>query len=280
MSQTKKGNVLLGRSNGEDGTFVFDSEGYCLGFIPKNYTDLKRDTVILSPDGIIALVILRDGTLQNPDGTPSQYTDPIQYLLDHVISRCDWVGQPVDSSGKSFADGTQQFVFQVAKLNIGQRLLPNDQGLFMLLGATLADIQSFETLIAGFLASLDLSNGRNTPQTNYDDLVANHYSKTLGTLVRLFRQHHINDIETADALDYAKNRRNFFAHSILRKYGWWEMSDVEYRLCVFEIFEIRSAINVAQDKLIGYLNNSNLMKVVSLEFDPITEEFAIRNHPN
>lgn len=61
-----------------DGKLVYDKDGYFLGFI-------KRDnSLVAGPYDIVALVILKDGSLQNPNGTKSDITDPIEYLRKNV----------------------------------------------------------------------------------------------------------------------------------------------------------------------------------------------------
>jgi hypothetical protein len=243
-----------------------------LGFVPDSYKDNTSDTIVWGPRGTIVLVVLRDGTLQNPDGSPSEYQDPFEYLLDHAAEIDQWYSPEQDETNIELtALGTERRVVQVAGIEIPFALLPNDYGLFLLIGRTMADIQSFETLLAGLLVSLEHRSGELDSEIDFDKLLEKNYTKTLGRLVKHFREH-IGDPETADALAYARDRRNFLVHSLLRKYGWFEMSAADYRVCVQEISEIRSAIAFAEDRLIRYLNESQTLPVLRFEFDPVTGE--------
>lgn len=220
--------------------------------------------------------------LQNPDGTPTNYTDPLLYLIEQIQpvtnQKLHSISQAIGEQTLPF--GLRPFPFNVGGIEFYLTIQPNDHGLFALLGVVLADIQAFETLLCDLLATLDTKAGRRKPNANYDQLLSNNYSKTLGVVVRAFR-HYLNDTETADALSYAKDRRNFLVHNILRKYGWWLMSDAEYRVCVYEIFEIRSAIKMAEDKLVKYLNDSNTLPIIRLDLDSLSKDInedSIENH--
>ena len=72
---------------GQPGEFVCNSDGRMRGFVPDNYKDRLLDFIVLGPKGTIVLVILRDGTMQNPDGSPSVYTDPVEYLLNSQLDK-------------------------------------------------------------------------------------------------------------------------------------------------------------------------------------------------
>ena len=76
------GNIHFGEMSGSPGAFIFDDEGYYRGFL--NTNDTKFGGIIPGPNGMVVGVILRDGSLQNPDGTKSKYTNPVEYLLKTV----------------------------------------------------------------------------------------------------------------------------------------------------------------------------------------------------
>jgi len=82
MDTQKEPIVLEEKLQDVPGRFVFDPDGFYRGFISTN--DTRMGGLMLGPDGKVAGVLLPDGTLQNPDGTKSQYTDPVQYLLEKV----------------------------------------------------------------------------------------------------------------------------------------------------------------------------------------------------
>jgi len=148
-----RGQTFEGRLRGQTGRYVFDEDGRMLGFVPDSYyKDNTSDTIVWGPRGTIVLVVLRDGTLQNPDDSPSEYQDPFEYLLDHAAEIDQWYSPEQDETNIELtALGTERRVVQVAGIEIPFALLPNDYGLFLLIGRTMADIQSFETLLAGLL---------------------------------------------------------------------------------------------------------------------------------
>lgn len=74
-------NVVLGSLQGIPGAFVFDNEGYFRGFLNDNTTELGG--LIQGPLGT-AGILLKDGTIQELNGKPSSYKDPVKYLLDTV----------------------------------------------------------------------------------------------------------------------------------------------------------------------------------------------------
>lgn len=78
----REATILEGELQDVPGRFVFDADGYYRGFISTN--NQRFGGIIPGPDGTVAGVLLPDGTLQNPDGTKSKYTDPIKYLLTIV----------------------------------------------------------------------------------------------------------------------------------------------------------------------------------------------------
>ena len=75
-------NIFQGNLNGEPGYLVFTDEGYYQGFL--NTNDTRFGGIMPRYDGRVAGVLLRDGTIQNPDGTRSNYTNPVKYLLETV----------------------------------------------------------------------------------------------------------------------------------------------------------------------------------------------------
>ena len=269
MDTKTKARILKGQLQGQPGEFVCDSDGRMLGFVPNNYKDHSSDLIVLGPKGTIVLVILCDGTMQNPDGSPSVYTDPVEYLL----IKAPKIIQPPDNDGEVSDDRDVKSVFgrvsrkiKISDVQIEFDLAPNDYGLFLVIGQAMSEIQSFELFLAGLLASLDNKKGQTT---SYEELLVKHYTSTLGGLVKHFRDH-INNPETASALAYARDRRNFLVHGLLRKYSWPGMSNADYRICVLEIMEIVSAVSYAQDKLIRYLNESQTMPIVQFEFSAET----------
>lgn len=82
ISSEYQDNVFSGTLSGSKGAFVFDDEGFYRGFL--NTNDTKFGGIIPGPDGKIVGVLLRDGTIQNPDGKRSSYTNPVEYLLKTV----------------------------------------------------------------------------------------------------------------------------------------------------------------------------------------------------
>ncbi len=81
--------VIEGNLDDIYGTYVFDREGMFRGIITK--CDSPQGGIMYGPKEQIGIskfscvgVVLKDGTIQNPDGSKSEYTDPVKYLLDTV----------------------------------------------------------------------------------------------------------------------------------------------------------------------------------------------------
>lgn len=75
-------NITTGTLNNIHGVYVFDNEGYYRGFL--NTTSTRLGGIIPGPNSEVVGVILHDGTIQNPNGTRSSYTSPIEFLLATV----------------------------------------------------------------------------------------------------------------------------------------------------------------------------------------------------
>ena len=79
LKDANKKNFVLGKLSEQAGAFVFDDEGFYRGFL--NTNDIRFGGVIPGYDGTVVGVILSDGKIQNPDGTPSNHTNPVEFLL-------------------------------------------------------------------------------------------------------------------------------------------------------------------------------------------------------
>ena len=117
--------------------------------------------------------------------------------------------------------------------NIGGQLITanfgnNDRVLFLLMGAALAEIQSFEFLLAQMLSLLVAPREASGLSSNdLERLLADNFEKCMGPLIKAVRKH-TDDGEDAQALEIALNNRNSFTHRFLREHKWPMDTDEDY----------------------------------------------------
>ena len=150
---------------------------------------------------------------------------------------------------------------------------PNDHALFVCLGAALAQAQVFESTIAHFLSALDRKNQSTEHSCNFDELMEQNTSKTLGWLSQRLRDS-VGDEALADALDEARVKRNFLVHNILKKYGWWAMNDESYIECINEVNSIRDTLSNAEREVIKRLQDTGALEVLAVSINPSTGEIT------
>ena len=132
--------------------------------------------------------------------------------------------------------------------------------LFWALGATLAEIQSFETGIIFFLGGIKSKSCNNLEATSEKD-----ESKTLGILINeLIKYIEVDEIK--NMLCQIRDDRNYIVHKILRKYGWPIMSESKYEYAINEILEIREIMHVAEPIIMDYINSNNILSLIDCDY--------------
>lgn len=145
----------------------------------------------------------------------------------------------------------------------------NDLALFASLGGAIAQVQSFELGIEGFLGWLSPKAAEESglPIKDPDSF----YTKTLGGLIRQF-QKHLPDTGIAELLENVRVKRNYLVHQILRVYQWPIMNDDDYVRAIAEVEEIRAYIETAGVEVARYLSDRSLVSVLVIKFNLGTGE--------
>jgi hypothetical protein len=168
---------------------------------------------------------------------------------------------------------TRTFAIKVGHENVVYTLDESDHALFLSLGSALATIQSFESSAASLLTGL-LGQTEESSQKTHEQLMGNYIDKTLGQLVKLFRQY-VKDEALADKLEQVRQKRNYLVHGILRKYGWWLMGDDAYLDAIKEISEISQLIQETDQDIVKYIIDRKLLKMVAAKIDTATGELVL-----
>jgi hypothetical protein len=135
--------------------------------------------------------------------------------------------------------------------------------LFWALGATLTEIQVFETGMIALLGGIKSKSGIELKKAFEKD-----ESKTLGLLINELINK-IEDKEFKDLLIIIRDDRNYIVHKILRKYGWPIMSELQYESAIKEILEIRDIIHNSEPLMFKYFKTKKLFDFMNIE--PIIE---------
>ena len=132
-----------------------------------------------------------------------------------------------------------------------------DHALFTALGATLAQIQSFETSISFFLSGIVAQN----TSENFDALMNQYINKTLGAMIKFFNES-VNDLPIAERLELIRTKRNYVAHNILRSYGWPLMSGEKYLQAIQELDNIRETVRETEYVLAKHIQDKNILPLL------------------
>jgi hypothetical protein len=157
--------------------------------------------------------------------------------------------------------------------NVGGQLVTanfgnNDRILFILMGAALSEIQSFEFMIAHVLALITAqSDDLGIKRGNLDQLLEENFEKCTGPLIKAVRKH-CNDPAYAPTLECALQNRNLFIHRFLREHAWPMDNDDDYFKAIRHLQEIRKSIWDADRIANRILAEKELNGVVVIEFDP------------
>jgi hypothetical protein len=153
---------------------------------------------------------------------------------------------------------------QVITANFGN----NDRILFLLMGAALAEIQSFEFLIGSMLALVAVQRGPSgVSGSDLERLSVDNFEKCMGPLIKAVRSHSVNDGD-AEALQIALNNRNLFIHRFLRDHKWPMDTDDNYLAAITHLQEIRRSIWDADRVVHHILAEKRLRDVVVFEYGP------------
>jgi hypothetical protein len=142
-----------------------------------------------------------------------------------------------------------------------------DHALFMALGATIAQIQSFETSISGFLSGIDSQN----KGKNFDGLMNQYINKTLGAMIKFFNES-VSNLPIAERLESVRTKRNYVAHNILRFYGWPLMSSEKYLQAIKELDNIRETIMETEYVLAKHIQDNNLLSLLIITINDEIDE--------
>ncbi|MBZ0098857.1 MAG: hypothetical protein K8F30_07220 [Taibaiella sp.] len=163
------------------------------------------------------------------------------------------------------------FAVQVGNVIVQLNYPSNDLALFVILGEAIASIQAFELSVASFLARIDTTSLKTEDATSYETLI----DKTLGALIRLFRQFIVDD-NLANSLEEVRKERNYIVHNILRHYKWPLMSDQQYLEAIQEIKGIIEHIHQTKIAMTKYVANSDFLdNMLIIYYNPESNEIEI-----
>jgi len=132
--------------------------------------------------------------------------------------------------------------------------------LFLVLGATLAEIQIFESHMIFLLGGIKFKS----KVINIKEIFKKDESKTLGVLINeLF--HYIEDEEVKDFLKIIRDDRNYIIHKILRKYEYPIMSKSTYQYAIKEIMEIKENIHKSTPLISQYIQSKKILELIDID---------------
>jgi hypothetical protein len=148
---------------------------------------------------------------------------------------------------------TTTFAILVGDTNVLYELESGDHALFLTIGIAVSQIQSLEVTMTSLLTSLELHSVlKNRSVEPIEKTASDHSEKTLGTVIRLFREY-IKDHNIAEALEKARVSRNHIVHHILKKYGWPFLSASNYLDAIREVDNATRDIASADDAVVRYM---------------------------
>lgn len=132
--------------------------------------------------------------------------------------------------------------------------------LFLALGATLAEIQVFETSIIHLVSRIKSKNKSIT----FEQALEKDEGKTLGRLINELINH-IEAEEFKNMLIILRDDRNYIVHNILRRYGWPIVSEKKYEHAIKEILQIREIMHRTTPLPNEYLRRNNILNIIELD---------------
>lgn len=106
--------------------------------------------------------------------------------------------------------------------------------------------------MASLLTSLEVHSALKRGVAPIEGNVSNYDEKTLGTVIRLFREY-IKDQDIAQALENARVSRNHIVHHVLKKYGWPFLSASDYLEAIHEVDNATRDIAAANEAVVRYI---------------------------
>ncbi|MDD5051627.1 MAG: hypothetical protein PHO27_02710 [Sulfuricurvum sp.] len=139
-----------------------------------------------------------------------------------------------------------------------------DHALFLLLGATVAEIQVFEASLSFKFSALLTQN--NQSDKNFKENQELLSTKTLGWIANRFKKHFQNS-ELTILLEETVEKRNYVAHHILRDYGWPLMSNDAYIEAITKLEKIRFDIHNLEKEIGRHLIEENIIENLIMVLD-------------
>jgi hypothetical protein len=136
----------------------------------------------------------------------------------------------------------------------------DDLALFAALGATIAEIQSFECHVVTMLGAIQGDLGNNS-----------FFDRTLGWLIKTLREK-FPDSEIDEKLEEVRSRRNRVVHAFLREYGWPMMRAEEYVQAIQDLEDTRAFIEHSSVELSRYLSDRSLVQLIVVRINESTGE--------
>lgn len=136
----------------------------------------------------------------------------------------------------------------------------DDLALFAALGATMAEIQSFECHVVTMLGAI-----QGDPETN------SFFERTLGSLIKTLREK-FPDSDIDGRLEEVRSRRNRVVHAFLREYGWPMIGAEEYVRAIRDLEETRAFIEQTSIDLSQYLSDRSLVQLMVMRINESTGE--------
>jgi hypothetical protein len=146
-----------------------------------------------------------------------------------------------------------RFAILVGETNVLYELAPGDHALFLTIGIAVSQIQSLEVTMTSLLTSLEVHSAlKKRGVAPSEKTASDHSDKTLGTVIRLFREY-IKDQDVAQALEKARISRNHIVHHVLKKYGWPFLNASNYLEAIREVDDATRDIASADEAVVRYM---------------------------
>lgn len=137
--------------------------------------------------------------------------------------------------------------------------------LFWALGATLAEIQVFESHMIFLLGGIKSKK----KDVDLKILYEKDESKTLGILINELHSH-VKDDNFKKLLKLVVDNRNYIIHKVLRFYGWPVISESQYQNAIDEILVIRDILHESITVIDKYIKSNKILELMT--FDTIVEK--------
>jgi len=156
-----------------------------------------------------------------------------------------------------------KYIIEVGEQPYGINYPDNDHLLFVYMGHTLAEIQSFEAMLC-FTLSAIMKDSK--AKADFEESMQKNATKTLGQIAGIVKSH-LKDIELSEKLTNVKDKRNYFIHGFLRHYGWPMLMDTKqerdskYIQAVEEMAALQKDLREVHKELGKHVAKNNLAKI-------------------